>query len=272
MNTRAFTLALIIASFSMFMVYTYIEDRKTEIIKRYGTPTSVVVAKKNIGELELIDDKAVSIITVPQKFAAPEHFKTIKEIENTVASTPILKGEQITKPRVTYPDAKTGLARQVSVGKRALAIRINEQQAVSQLIKPGDRVDVLAAVDFSSGRKDLQRVRTIVQDVIVLSTGKSMTNAIPIYGVKTPREIKKMNANTYTQYNTVTLELTPYQVQRMIHILSFAGYPIFLALRNNNDKQKINIESTDILGVIGDEKDLQQAKIFFDKKYKKGRR
>ena len=268
MNTRAFTLALIIALFAMFMVYTYIEDRETELIKRYGTPTTVIIAKKDIQELDLIDDKSVGIITVPQNFALPGHFKTIKEIENTVAATPIIKGEQITKPRVTYPGAKTGLARQVSVGKRAIAINITEKQAVSKLIKPGDRVDVLAALDFSSGRKDLQKTKTIIQDVIVLSTGKSMTNSIPIYGVKTPREIRKMNVNTYTQYNTVTLELSPYQVQRLIYLLSYSGYPLFLSLRNNKDKQIVRINSTDIFGVIGDELEAQKAKNFFADKYK----
>ena len=268
MNTRAFTLALIIASFAMFMVYTYIEDRETELIKRYGTPTTVVVAKKDIQELDLIDDKSVGVITVPQTFALPGHFKTIKEIENTVAATPIIKGEQITKPRVTYPDAKTGLARQVSVGKRAVAINITEKQAVSKLIKPGDRVDVLSAVDFASGRKDLQKTKTIIQDVIVLSTGKSMTNAIPIHGIKTPREIRKMNANIYTHYNTVTLELTPYQVQKLIYLLSYSGYPLFLSLRNNKDKQIVRIKPTDIFGVIGDELEREQAKSFFVEKYK----
>ena len=268
MNTRAFTLALIIACFAMFMVYTYMEDKEADLIKRYGTPTTVVVAKKEIKELDLIDDRSVGVITVPQNFASPGHFKTIKEVENTIATTGIAKGEQITKPRVTYPEAQTGLARQVSVGKRAIAINITEKQAVSKLIKPGDRVDVLAAVDFSSGRKDLQKTKTIIQDVIVLSTGKSMTNAIPIYGIKNSREIRKMKVNTYTQYNTVTLELSPYQVQKMVYLLSYSGYPLFLSLRNNQDKDVVRIKSTDIYSVIGDELEKQEAKSFFVDKYK----
>ena len=269
MNTRAFTLALIIALFAMFMVYTYIEDKEAELTKRYGTPTTVIVAKKDIQELDLIDDRSVAIITVPKNFALPGHFKTIKDVENTVAATSILKGEQITKPRVTYPGEKTGLSRQVSVGKRAIAINISERQAVSKLIKPGDRVDVLAALDISSGRKDLQKTKTIIQDAIVLSTGRSVTNALPIHGIKTAREIRKMNANVYSQYSTVTLELTPYQVQKLIHLINYSGRSLFLSLRNNQDKKVVRIKSTDIFGVIGDELEAQQAKSFFADKYKK---
>ncbi len=267
MNSRAFTLAFIIAGFSMFMVHTYIEDQKSIIIKNYGTKVPVIIAKKDIKELELIDDSKVVLKTVPQSFAEPGSFRSISEIENTIATVPIIKGEQITKPRVTYPGAKTGLSRQVSAGKRAIAINITEKQAVSKLIKPGDRVDILAAIDYSSGRKDMQKVKTILQDVLVLSTGMSMTNSIPIYGVKTPTVIKKMNLSTYTRYNTVTLELTPYQVQKLVFLLTYSGSPPYLTLRNNEDKNVVRIKSTDIFDVVGED-DIGEAKNFFARKYK----
>lgn len=266
MNTRAFSLAFIIAGMAMFMVYTYIQEQQSEIIKKFGVPITVVVAKRDIKELELIDDTKVVLKTVPQDFAMPGSFRSIKQVENTIASVPIVKGEQITKPRVTYPGAKTGLSRQVSVGKRAIAINITERQAVSRLIKPGDRVDILAAIDYSAGRKDMQRVKTILQDVLVLSTGMSMTNSIPIYGVKTPTVIKKMNVNTYTRYNTVTLELTPYEVQKLIFLLSYSQQQPYLALRNNNDTKPVRIKTTDIFDVIGDEERVE-AKQFFKTKY-----
>lgn len=261
MNTRAFTLALIISLFAMFMVYTYIEDQQTAIIKQYGKKITVVVAKVNIKELELIDDSKISVKTIPQSFAAPGHFKKMDQLENTIATTPILKGEQITKPRITFPGQKTGLARQVSMGKRAIAITITEKQAVSKLIKPGDRVDILAAIDYTSGQKDQQKVFTVLQDILVLSTGKNMTNSIPLIGVKTPRVIRKMNLSTYNQYNTVTLELDPYQVQKIVHLLSFAGIPPYLSLRNSSDNKIVRIKSTRIFDLLGE--DSSEAKSFF---------
>ncbi|PJB53794.1 MAG: Flp pilus assembly protein CpaB [Bdellovibrio sp. CG_4_9_14_3_um_filter_39_7] len=267
MNTRAFTLALIIAALAMFMVYTYVEDQKSSIIKTYGTPVSVVVAKKDIQELELIDESKIAIITVPKTFAQPGSFNEIKDLENTVASVPIIKGEQITKTRVTFPGAKTGLARQVSVGKRAFALQVTEKEAVSRLLKPGDRVDIIAGFDISSGIKYMQKTKTVLQDVLVLSTGTSMTNAIPISGVETPKVIRVMNLNTYQPYNTITLELDPYQVQKMVYITTFTAYPYYLSLRNNNDKKMIPIRSTDVYDVLGEE-DRAEAKQFFSEKYK----
>lgn len=267
MNTRAFTLALVISIVAMLLVHTYIQDQKSGLIKKFGKEVSVVTAKVDIKELELIDDSKVVVRTVPSFFAAPGSLKTVKEIENTVATVPILKGEQITKPRITYPGAKTGLARQVSIGKRAIAITITDQQAVSKLIKPGDRVDIVVAIDYASGRRDRQKTRTLLQDILVLSTGMSMTNAIPIMGVKTPRVIRKMNLNTYSKYNTVTLELTPHEAQKLIFLLTYSNAKPYLLLRNNNDKQKVRIPSTRIFDIVGDD-DINEARGYFMEKYK----
>lgn len=268
MNTRALTLALLIAGFAMYMVYTYIEDKRAEMIKQYGNPNTVVVAKIDIQELDLIDDSKIQVITVPENFLAPGHFKSIKDLENTIATVSIIKGEQITKPRVTYPGVKTGLSRQVAIGKRAVAINITERDAVGRLIKPGDRVDVLAALDISQGaRKDLQKTRTILQDVLILSTGMSMTNSIPIYGVETPKVIRTMNLNTYTTYNTITLELDPYDVQKLAFIQTYGNGSLSLALRNNADKEPVRLKATQIYDILGDE--ATEAKIFFNDKYSK---
>ena len=55
MNTRAFTLALVIASIAMFMVYTFI-DEEQNFKTKFGREVPVVIAKVDIQELELIDD------------------------------------------------------------------------------------------------------------------------------------------------------------------------------------------------------------------------
>ena len=262
MNTRAFTLALVIAGLAMYMVYTYVESQKSSFVKRYGTESSVVVAKTDIQELELIDDSKVTVKSIPQSFLMPGHFKSIKELANTVATVPILKGEQITKPRVTYPGAKTGLARQVSIGKRAFSLTVTEEQAVGKLIKPGDRVDIVAAIDYASGQLDMKKVQTVLQDVLVLSTGRSITNSIPIIGIKTPSIIKKMNLSTYEKYNTVTLELEPYQAQKLIFLMANLNTRPFLTLRNNNDKKRLNSAATSIYDVLG--RDKGEARKYFE--------
>ncbi|HLE11249.1 MAG: Flp pilus assembly protein CpaB [Bdellovibrionales bacterium RIFOXYD12_FULL_39_22] len=267
MNTRAFTFALVISVVAMFMVITYISDKEDAMKRKYGDMKTVVVAKQDIQELEMIDDTKLQSIQMPSNYVSEHAFTGFEELKNVVAAVPILKGEIITKPRVTYPDAKTGLARQVTAGKRAIAISIGDDQAVGKLIKPGDRVDVIAPVAFDT-RNDQKKIKTIIQDVLVLSTGKSITNSIPLIGVETTRAIKEMKLNVYTEYNNITLELSPYDVQKLIYIQTYSsGGRIYLSLRNNVDKEQQRINSTSIFDLLGDEEKLD-AKKFFMEKYK----
>lgn len=265
MNTRAFTLSIAIALLAMGMVYSYIESKEAEYIQKFGKMVPVVIAKQDIGELELIEDEKVTIKNIPRSFVAPEFIKTIEEVYNTVATVPILKGEQITAPRITYPGQRTGLSRQVSPGKRAISLRLNKDQAVGRLIKPGDRVDVHALIDFAGGAKDKLMVKTILQDVLVLSTGMNISNALPLIGVRMQDEVKKMNLNTYTDYDTVTLEVEPELVPKLVFIVAGGiGGGVFLSLRNNDDKRILTTSPTRIFDLLGDSA-LEAKKYFFEK-------
>lgn len=269
MNSRAFTTSLILAIVAVFMIYSYIDSRETELISEYGNSTPVVVAREDIKELEIIDDRKVYLENIPAKFQMPGHFKRVEDLYNTIAAVPIRKGEQITVPRVTYPGAQSGLSRQISIGKRALSIQISEDKAVSRLLKPGDRVDVLALVDYAAGKKEKLKVKTVLQDVLVLSTGLYVTNSVPIVGMKNENEVRQMKLNTYTNYNTVTLELTPFEVQKMVFISS-AGSGIYLSLRNNDDKQIERISATRLYEVLGE--DAAEAQAYFAEQLSKDSR
>jgi len=260
MNTRAFSLSLIIAGMAMFMAYSYIDTLETEYLKTYGNPQPVVVAKVDIKELELVDDSKVQIINIPSKFAQPGHLKKIEEVYNTIATVPIKMGEQITLPRITQPGARTGLAHQISVGKRAFSIMISAGTGVSKLIRPGDRVDIMALITYAPGQLERMKVKTVLQDVLVLSTGYAITNSLPIAAIQKDEEIKKLNLNAYTDYQSVTVELTPNEVQRMIFLVN-SNARIGLSLRNNDDKTVERLPATELFDVLGE--DAQEAREFY---------
>jgi pilus assembly protein CpaB len=260
MNSKAFTTSLILAGLAAFMIASYIESRETELVSEYGNMTPVVVAKEDIKELEVIDDRKVAFEKIPAKFQMPGHFKRVEDLYNTIAAVPIKKGEQITAPRVTYPGAQSGLSRQISIGKRAFSLQVSEEESVSRLLKPGDRVDVLALVDYAAGKKEKLKVKTVLQDVLILSTGLYVTNSVPLVNVKNDNETSQMKLNTFTNYNTIALELTPFEVQKMAFIVR-AGNGIFLSLRNNDDKTIERISATRLYDVLGE--DAAEAKTYF---------
>jgi pilus assembly protein CpaB len=269
MDRKAITLSLVIASIAIFMVYSYIEGREAQFIQEYGNAVPVVVAKVDINELETIDDRKVQIISVPERFKMTGAFNKVEDIYNTLASVPIKAGEQITPPRVSYPGSRSGLARQITPGKRAFAFTVDDATSVGKLIKPGDRVDVITLLDYASGLKEKMKVKTILQDVYVLATGYKVTKDLPMVGIQTDAEVKKMNLNTYTNFNTVTLELTPYEVQKMYFLLR-AGGGFVLSLRNNDDKNFENISGTKLFDVLGE--DAAEARTFFQQREDETRR
>lgn len=263
MNSRAFTLSLLIAGIAIYMVYSYVEGRESQFKKNYGNQVPVVMAKVDIKELELIDDRKVMISNVPSKYLMPGAFTNIELLYNTIAAVPIKKGEQITKPRITYPGAKSGLSKQVSVGKRAFSFQVSNSTAVSRLIKPGDRVDILTMIDYAGGRKEMLKIKTVLQDVYVLATGKRITREIPLAGLKVDKEIKKLDLNTFTNFNAVTVEVSPYEVQKLIFLIK-AGSGIYLSLRNNDDKAIERISGTKLFDVLGE--DAAEAQAYYAEK------
>lgn len=263
MNTRAFTLSLLIAGIAVFMVMAYIDGEEAKLTKRYGNEITVVVAKENIQANELLDDKKVILKKIPNAFVAPKAITKKEDIQNTIATVNIIKGEQITKPRVTYPNVKTGLSRQVSPGKRAFAIKVSDKTASARLIKPGDRIDILSKIDYVGGEKTGVIVKTILQDVLVLSTGRNITNSIPIMGVKTPREIRLMNLDTYSNFSVISLEVTPDQAQKLTWIVENQG-DVYVTLRNNDDRNISKIGDTTLFDVMGE--DAGKVRAFLNRK------
>lgn len=261
MNSRAFTFSLVIAIIAMAMVGSYISAEQDKLTVKYGKSVPVVVAKVDIKELELIDDRKIQVTTIPMAYRAKNAFTKPAEVFNTIATVPIKAGEQITTPRVTYPGARSGLSRQVSVGKRALSIQVSEDTAVSKLIKPGDRVDVIALLDYAGGKLDKMKVKTVLQDKYVLATGYKVTNTIPL--ITTGEEKKTKNLTNYTSFNTVTIELTPYEVEKMI-FLTRVGGGIYLSLRNNDDQRVDRMEGATFFDLLGE--DAQDAKSYFAEK------
>ncbi len=69
-----------------------------------------------------------------------------------------------------------------------------------------------------------------------------------------------MKLNKYVNFNSVTLELDPYEVQKMIFIISSGG-GIHLTLRNNDDKTMERITGTRLYDVLGE--DAAEAKAYF---------
>ena len=71
MNNRALTLSLVAAGLAVFFIQSYVSSIEENVSKRFGTEVLVVTAKKDIKELETIEETALEFQMIPKKFLQP---------------------------------------------------------------------------------------------------------------------------------------------------------------------------------------------------------
>jgi pilus assembly protein CpaB len=270
MNSRAMTLSLIMAGIAVFFVMSSVSSIEEDAKKKFGDEVTVLVAKNDIKEMDSILDGMVEPKLIPKRFVeptaiafnmavkeeSPDYAMETKRIIGNVAIVPIKKGEQITLNAITEPGMRSGLAPQVTPGKRAMTIGVDETSSVGKLVKPGDRVDVIAVMDQSvmvGGQiRDSKVAKTIMQDVVILAVGRNITN-----NIARKVDIDASNGRTrvksltdYDGYSSVTIELDPTQAQMVAAISVGGNNKIILTLRNNDDTDRTNLSNMRAVDVI----------------------
>lgn len=252
-ETRTLWLSIATGLFAVFLVFSYSQEKKAEIDKKYGNTLRVAVAAIDISEMQTIDDTMLDFKSVPEEYVNPGHIKDLDSIIGQVAGTPIKKGEQILMQKLLTPGPETGIALQVSPGKRAVTLPVDEVRGVAKLIRPGDRIDILAAMDVGRGIGAKKEVALLMQDVTVLATGVSVVNNLPRMFEVDPatKNVMQTALTGDTKFNTITIEADPKQAQDLIFILATSPGNLFYTLRNPNDRKMERLPSSTLETVIG---------------------
>lgn len=189
------------------------------------------------GNVEIFKDKRFKTVR-----SLEIESKDIESVEGREVVMTIEKGETVKWIHLKTAGAGKGqgLAGIIHEGMRAISISVDATSSVTGLIRPNDHVDIIGTFRFPEmkGDRSLDTITmTILQNVIVLATGTRMSeteSALP-YGSDSQRSAKK-------GYNTVSLSLTPKEVE-MIIFASQKGR-LHLSLRNYEEtKVEGNLQS-----------------------------
>lgn len=122
---------------------------------------------------------------------------------------------------------QSGMAALVRPGFRAVSIPVDTVSSVTGLVQPNNYVDLIGTFRFPDTKGDaaLDTVTlTILQQVKVLACGQDMG-----------RVRAGMESNYTRSYNTVTLELTPKEVEMIVFALQKGN--LTLSLRNYEESE-----------------------------------
>ena len=228
-NKKIILIALIMAVLASFLIYIYIKQMtvKPEIKIDY---INVYVAVKTLPAKYKVTDKDLKLVKVTKEYLNPQAVLNKEDIIGKRLNDRIIEGEQILKDRL-IDENNAGLIFNIPNGKRAVSININPQNAVSNLIKPGDYLDVI--VSFDKDENDLgtekklypKVAKMIIQNVELLALGQMLTPT---------EEVPK------DQPITATLALTPQEAEKLVFASDFGV--VRLILRGVEDSKIVDTQ------------------------------
>jgi pilus assembly protein CpaB len=229
-----FLFAVFIAGAASYLVYRLVIGG-VQSAARSGV-VKAVVASRTLEVGELIRDGDVHEVSWSDPLP-DDSLRTMADAVGRGAVTAIYKNEPLVEGRLAARGAGAGLASTIPMGKRAVALRVNEVIGLAGFVQPGMRVDVLIAGNAPDSR--LVRFgtlsRTVLQNIEVLSAGTKIEKTVD----GKPEEAQVVN-----------LLVTPDQAE----ILSLAGSEtkVQLVLRNPLDTQELVTKGSSLSSLFGE--------------------
>jgi len=196
----------------------------------------VVVPKMDLPRGAIIDPSAFALRNVPAKYVHsavdPERFA---QLAGQKLAAPLEKGEALLVVHVEPPNQ--AFSATLANGNRALTTEVDEVNSISGMLRPTDRIDLMATAR-GSGTSSREVTFPLLSNVEVLATGQ-VTRQVDRQGEEGQEE------QTFT---TITLSLSPQDAQRLV--VAKASGKLTAVLRNPEDSAPSAISALSIDDVL----------------------
>ena len=229
--------ALVVAVAASYVVFQQLEKGIRSAASARAAKALVAAHDLPIGTLLKSDDlKLVEWSGPPPTYAV---LRSEDAVGRGVIAN-IYAGELVHPMRLAATGAGGGLAATIPLGKRAVAVRVNDIVGVAGFVSPGMRVDLLASGTPPNANGNLgEQTRTVLQNIEVLSAGQNIQKdaegkpvAVQVVNLLvTPEDAEKLSlASTDTKIqlvlrNPLDTEMTKPPGTALAYILQ-GGTPI----------------------------------------------
>ena len=218
---RRFLLILICASviglLASLLVYRVVSQVANA---RSDQSEQIVVAVVDLGLADTVTSQHIKLVTWPKASVPPGAIRTLPEAEGRVVRSSVVAGEPLIEGKLAPQLAGKGgiMPMLIPEGQRGVTIRVDDAMRESGFVMPNSRVDVLVSMPKGPGSNE-KIAKVILQDVTVLAAGQTV----------------EMKDNKPVTNTTVTLALTPQQVERLA--VAQSDGRLMLVQRNLRDTQ-----------------------------------
>jgi pilus assembly protein CpaB len=263
---NAILIAVACATAAAILIYLYLlglkpKQKANDVVQQID----VVVPVGDIAPYTVIAPEMV----VAQKLAATEAPKTpitrLEDVVDHVAVVPLVAQQPIKRGQVASRSGALGLTGVVPPGMRAVTVALDPVMGVAGLLKPRDRVDVVATFEVA----DTVIASTVLQDVELLALGKQMmtdssagaTEGEAAEGAEAKATdakakdaeakapAKKKSGREPIEQPNATLAVTPLDAQRLM--LADQRGELRLSLRPVGEHDIVPIPATTVSSVAG---------------------
>ncbi len=209
----------------------------------------------SLSQGDQITDKMLTTIQLPERFSSMTEI-VIADNQNSRAW---ITGRMVTKDitggslllHEHFADAPgERFAARISEGKRAVSIGVDRATAVAYFIEPGSRVDVLGTFE----QEETQEVRipaqtgSTPQALSMPNLQRSITTKTILQNVRVLAVGHAASRGNYLELNkkgfaTVTIEVSPEEVEKLAFALGQVRGGLLLALRNPDDGKVVKLPS-----------------------------
>jgi len=228
-----------------------IRSRDQEVRDRWRT-VQVLCAKVDVAEGAELEQEMIAVREIPARFVTASYIQAdadgAPQGESPVGQrvlAPLKAGDPILASMLSTL-RETELAALIHPRGRAVSIDVQERSAVGLWVRPNDHVDVIGS--FRDPQSQQLRTMTLLQNVVVLATGRITANALSV-----PDEEKR--------FSTVTLLTLPEEAE-MLTLAQDLG-TLTLLLRNPDDldsQEKRNVVDEKMLFAGERASELQQKR------------
>ncbi|MGH2830825.1 MAG: Flp pilus assembly protein CpaB [Actinomycetota bacterium] len=207
--------ALLLAAFATAAWVSYVRSIERKAIGGAKT-VQIYVAGDVIPAgttAEQADERKLFVRTaVPRRLVAEGAVTSLPALRGTVASTTIVKGEQILRARFVSPEVAARVL-QIPPDHQAMSVEVGAPPGVGGFVGPHDRVNVIAKVQANGTAV----VKFVLQDVQVLAVG-SRTTASPPSGSR-ESERREDAGGQASESLLLTLAVTPSEAEQLAFAL-----------------------------------------------------
>lgn len=224
-NRYVIVAAVLLGLFTCFMIFNFLREKEAAATRDYE---EVYTLAGDVAQKTVIKEEMLVKTRMPKEAIHAQAVRKIEDAVGYITLNPLVKGEQLLKTRIAKPgDPTNGLSYTVPPGKRGITVGVDDVSGVAGFVRPGDHVDVVGTITVKENNNDVSYTLIVLQDILVLATGKQLD--------------EKNNKNSDkegSEYKTITVAVTPEQSRPLV-LASQKGV-IRLMLRSPVDSSTVN--------------------------------